>query len=123
MPTRPGQLAAGTGTLEALCVPGRPNLDTRRGWPVGTRFDVGWVTITEPDPAGTSSCSGEAHAEGAAHFDRTEGIWAANGRVYFDCAEGGAAGLGQIWEPDPAARSLRLLYESPTRARWPTPTT
>jgi hypothetical protein len=111
-PTRPGQLASGTGTLQALFVPGRPNLDTRTGWPVGTRFDVGWFTITDPDPAGADSCSGEALGKGAACFDRTEGIWAANGRVWFDCTEGGAAGLGQIWELDTAARSLRLLYES-----------
>jgi hypothetical protein len=34
-------------------------------------------------------------------------------RVYFDCTNAGVAGEGQIWELDPRANQLRLLFESP----------
>jgi hypothetical protein len=112
-PTVPGQLWQLGGTLQALRIVGNPNLDTRKGWPVGTQFSVDWVTITDPNPSNGETCDPEAHALGAALFDRTEGIWSANGRVYFDCTEGGAAGMGQIWQLDPAAGFLRLIYESP----------
>jgi secreted PhoX family phosphatase len=43
-------------------------------------------------------------AKGAATFDRTESIWKADGRVYFDCTTGGEAQLGQVWEYRPRGR-------------------
>ena len=112
-PRGPGDLATGTGALQALVIEGMPAADTNIGWPVGEHFDVDWVTIDEPDPD-TDSVRAEAHAKGAALFNRLEGAWTGNERVYFDCTEGGGTpGWGQIWELDPASQQLTLIYESP----------
>lgn len=111
LPRRAGDLAKSTGRLEALVVKGTPTADTRTGWPVGKPFAVEWVPIDEPNPA-TDSVRKEAQAKGAAIFAREEGIWTGNGRIYFDCTSGGDAGLGQVWEYDPSARTLTLIFES-----------
>jgi hypothetical protein len=49
---------------------------------------------------------------GAAIFQRTEGCWLGDDRIYFDCTTGGPSGLGQIWELDPKAMQLRLIFQS-----------
>ena len=49
--------------------------------------------------------------KGAARFERTEGCWEGDGRIYFDCTTGGPAGMGQIWELDPKSRQLRLILQ------------
>jgi secreted PhoX family phosphatase len=72
------------------------------------------VTIEEPDPE-TDTVRAEAQSKGAAIFDRTEGIWSAERRLYFDCTTGGEAQLGQVWEYTPRGTDggdLRLIYES-----------
>jgi secreted PhoX family phosphatase len=94
-------------------IPGRPNLEADSVQP-GEEYPIEWVTIEEPDPAG-DTVRAEAQAKGAAIFNRTEGIWASDRRVYFDCTTGGEAGLGQVWEYTPRGRNrgrLRLIYES-----------
>ncbi len=111
-PEGAGELAASQGKLEALKIIGHPNANTNTGWPVGTAFPVEWAGISEPDPA-TDTVRAEAQSKGAAVFNRTEGIWVGNDRVYFDCTDGGAAGLGQIWEFHPHRQELTLIYESP----------
>jgi secreted PhoX family phosphatase len=124
-PTSPGELAAG-GTLEALrlvglSAPDEP-FDTRLGsaWPggVGAAHAVEWVPVGNPDPdvnTGTASVRAQAQARGAARFARTEGAWAAAGRVYFDCTTGGGTalgiGLGQIFEFDPETQTLKLVFQ------------
>ena len=73
-----------------------------------------WIAISEPDPA-EDTVRAEAQGKGAAIFNRTEGIWPSDRRVYFDCTSGGEAGLGQLWEFTPRGRDggrLRLIYES-----------
>jgi uncharacterized protein len=108
-----GDLASFGGTLQALVVRGRPNFAADEANP-GESYSVQWVTIEEPNPL-TDTVRTEAQAKGAAIFNRTEGIWAADGRVYFDCTSGGDAGLGQIWEYTPhgdEGGTLRLVYES-----------
>lgn len=110
-PLRVGDLAGSGGRLEALRIVGVPNANTSTGWPVGVPFLVDWVAIDEPEPA-ANTVRLQAQQKGAAVFNRQEGIWVGNHRIYFDCTDGGAAGLGQIWELDPAAQSLRLIYES-----------
>jgi secreted PhoX family phosphatase len=108
-----GDLASFGGTLQALVVRGRPNFAADDANP-GESFLVEWVTIEEPNPL-TDTVRSEAQAKGAAMFNRTEGIWSADRRVYFDCTEGGGAELGQIWEYTPHGRDggeLRLVYES-----------
>jgi len=108
-----GDLASFGGTLEALVVRGRPNFDANAANP-GESYPVEWVTIEEPNPD-TDTVRQEAQSKGAAIFSRTEGIWAADRRVYFDCTDGGEAELGQVWEYRPRGRDrgvLRLVYES-----------
>jgi len=109
-----GDLATFGGTLEALVVRGRPNLDMNTVNP-GESFPVEWVTIDEPNPT-SDTVRTQAQAKGAAIFDRTEGIWASERRIYFDCTEGGEAGMGQVWEYTPRGREggeLKLIFESP----------
>jgi uncharacterized protein len=125
-PTMAGDLAtANAGTLQALKVTGFPTLDTRSatGWPggEGATHPVEWVTIPNPDPAANGMPSGvrfQAQGLGAARFARTEGCWAGDGKVFFDCTTGGGTsvsppnGNGQIFALDPAANTLTLLLQS-----------
>jgi secreted PhoX family phosphatase len=117
LPRRPpresGDLASFGGTLQALVVRGRPNFDANTANP-GETYSVQWVTIEEPNPP-QDTVRKEAQSKGAALFDRTEGAWTADGRVYFDCTTGGEAQLGQLWEYRPRGRDggeLKLIYES-----------
>jgi hypothetical protein len=109
--TRPGELRETRGALQALMVRGQPSLDTNVGFPVNEPVRVEWVTVDEPDPD-EDTVRDQAHAKGAALFNRQEGIWKGNDKVYFDCTEGGEAALGQVWEYDPDAETLTLVYES-----------
>ena len=100
---------------EALVVRGRPNFDADGAVP-GESYAVEWVTVEEPNPL-TDTVRYQAQAKGAAIFNRTEGIWATDRGVYFDCTSGGDAGLGQLWELRPRGRDggeLRLIFESET---------
>lgn len=117
-PHEAGDLATSGGTLQALKVRNRPNFDANTANP-GESFAVEWVTIGEPNPpveSGGQSTRAQAQAEGAAVFDRTEGIWAHGGRIYFDCTTGGEAQAGQLWQYEPHGREsgeLKLIFESP----------
>jgi uncharacterized protein len=118
-PAGPGDLAAATGPLDALVVDGHPNLLTSTDWPVpvGEPLSVSWVTVPEPDPqvgpnTPPNAVRFQAQALGAAVFQRTEGCWLGDDKIYFDCTNGGSAEMGQIWELDPRAMELRLIYES-----------
>jgi secreted PhoX family phosphatase len=121
-PRGSGDLASFGGTLEALRVRGRPNFDANTANP-GESFPVEWVRIEEPNPP-QDTVRQEAQSKGAAMFDRTEGAWASDGRVYFDCTTGGEAQLGQLWEYRPEGRSggrLKLIYESTSAATLESP--
>lgn len=112
-PRESGDLATFGGTMEALVVSGRPNFDANSANP-GETYPVEWVRIEEPSPQ-QDTVRREAQTKGAAIFDRTEGAWSTDRRVYFDCTSGGEAGLGQVWELTPRGRDggqLRLVYES-----------
>jgi secreted PhoX family phosphatase len=112
-PREYGDLASFGGTLQALAIRARPNFDANTANP-GESYPVEWVTIEEPDPL-EDTVRDEAQSKGAAIFDRTEGIWSADRRLYFDCTTGGEAQLGQVWEYTPRGRNggdLRLIYES-----------
>ncbi len=110
-PGRDRPLASTTGKLEALTLVDVEDANTD-GFPVGEAFDVAWVPIEDPDPA-TDTVRDQAHDLAAAGFNRPEGAWVGGGKVYFDCTEGGVAGLGQVWEYDPGKETLTLIYESP----------
>jgi uncharacterized protein len=118
-PRKAGDLAAATGPLDALVVDGYPNLNTSTGWPAapGEPLPVSWVTVPDPDPqvgpdVAPTAVRYQAQSFGAAVFERTEGCWLGDDRIYFDCTTGGPAGLGQIWELDPRAMQLRLIFQS-----------
>jgi secreted PhoX family phosphatase len=124
-PSGPGELATGTGALQALKIKDLPTFDTRlaASWPggVGESLDVEWVSIANPNPASDGVGFGvryQAQALGAAIFARTEGCWPAPDKVFFDCTTGGGTsvappnGNGQVFELDTSANTLTLVYES-----------
>jgi secreted PhoX family phosphatase len=117
-PRESGDLASYGGRLEALKVRNRPNFDADTASP-GESYPVEWVTIDEPNPAvesGGQSTRAQAQAKGGAIFTRTEGIWAVDRRIYFDCTTGGEAGVGQLWQFTPRGSDggeLKLIFESP----------
>jgi uncharacterized protein len=112
-----GDLATFGGTLQALRFVGdnRVNFNADQANP-GESYRVDWVTIEEPNPL-TDTVRKEAQAKGAGIFSRTEGIWEAGGRIFFDCTDGGEAGAGQLWQYIPRGRDggeLKLIFESPS---------
>ncbi|HYP48747.1 MAG TPA: alkaline phosphatase PhoX [Thermoleophilaceae bacterium] len=112
-PREAGDLASFGGTLQALVVKGKPRFDANSAKP-GESHAVEWVTIPEPNPL-EDNVRHQAQFLGGAIFDRTEGIWASDRRIYFDCTSGGEAQLGQLWELTPRGKDggvLRLVYES-----------
>jgi len=117
----PGSLARG-GRLEMLAVRDAPRLDTGRGLAAGEWLDVAWVSIADPERPHTDAaardglgCHDQGREAGGASFRRGEGIFHGNGRIYFTATSGGAAGMGQVFELDPATARLRLLFESAGR--------
>jgi secreted PhoX family phosphatase len=113
-----GDLATFGGELQALRIRNRPSFDADAADP-GETYPVEWVAIEEPNPATEAagqSTRAQAQAQGAAVFTRTEGIWAYDRRVFFDCTTGGDAGAGQLWQLTPRGRDggeLKLIFESP----------
>jgi uncharacterized protein len=124
-PENTGDLAATGGALQALHIVGMPRFDTRPAgsWPggIGSELAVDWVDIANPTPALDSMAGGgvrfQAQNQGAAIFARTEGCWSVGDKVLFDCTTGGSTslppnGFGQVFELDPAAGTLALVYEA-----------
>ena len=87
--------------------------DTRTGVQsfLGQPLPVSWVEIEEVDPAG-DTVRVEAQSKGAALFSRGEGMWYADGLIYFVCTGGGDQGNGQVWAYDPRREAVTLLVES-----------
>lgn len=54
---------------------------------LGQPLPVSWVEIEEVDPAG-DTVRVEAQSKGAALFSRGEGMWYADGLIYFVCTGG-----------------------------------
>jgi uncharacterized protein len=112
VPRRGGDLARSTGPLQALRIIDMPGVFTGFGFPQGVPFAVDWVTIEEPDPD-SDTVRAQGRAQGAAIFSRCEGCWVEGGKVFFDSTNGGNAINGQIWQYDPVAGTLTLIFESP----------
>ncbi|CAN5689107.1 DUF839 domain-containing protein [soil metagenome] len=118
LPEDPSDLTAG-GTLQMLAVASQSNYDTIRNQQVGQRLTVRWVDIAEPDPdleGGASNVFDQGADGGGARFNRLEGIWWGDDSCFFNSTSGGNAGLGQVWEYQPAGKkggTLTLVYESP----------
>src|SRR5215204_6041469 len=128
-------LAETSGLLQALKLRDEFHANMDAGRVVGLPYAVEWVTVEEPDheddtddrrdrAPGFTPNRIQAQDEGAAYFDRLEGMWAGpgeGGKIYFDATTGGAANLGQVWEYDPGRETLTLVYESTDPARLQNP--
>lgn len=108
-PTAPGQLAQG-GTLQALRIPSRPQVNTKTGFTPGQSFTVDWVPINTPNPS-SDTVRTEGFSRGAASFSRGEGIFYGGGSIYFCCTDGGSTSNGQVWRYTPATNTLQLFIQ------------
>lgn len=127
-------LAETTGPLQALKLRDEFHANMDIGRTVGVPYPVEWVPVPEPDhnddtDARVDRVSGftpnrvQAQDNGAAYFDRLEGMWTEPGesRIYFDTTAGGAAKLGQVWEYHPGRETLTLVFESSSSAELQNP--
>ena len=127
-------LAETSGPLEALKIRGEFHANMDTGRVTGKAYPVKWVPVPEPDHEddtdqrrdrvpGFTPNRIQAQDNGAAYFDRQEGMWAGPGgaKIYFDCTTGGAQNLGQVWEYDPGRETITLIYESTDSARLENP--
>lgn len=103
------------GRLQVLMVKGQPGLDTRN-WeePIvqkATKYPVEWLDIDDvKSPEDDLRYRG--YDAGAARFARGEGMWYADGQIYFACTNGGPKYCGQLFTYDLASDSLELFAES-----------
>lgn len=106
------------GQLQMLKVKGHDDL--RTGAKTDVRYDTEWVEIEDPTrrhTPGTEDTLGvysQGKADGATTFGRLEGCWYGDGVVYFNCTDGGEAGMGQVWAFTPEDQTLVLLFQSPS---------
>ena len=114
IPDVPGQLVQG-GRLQALVVRDSASLDTRNWEHVavaeGERRIVEWMDMEETDSP-NNDLRLRGFEAGAARFARGEGMWYAEGKVYFACTSGGASKSGQIWVFEPGDQALTLFVEA-----------
>jgi secreted PhoX family phosphatase len=116
-------LADTRGPLQALKLRGEFHANMDVGREIGRPYPVEWVSVDEPDHnddtdnrrdrvPGFTPTRIQAQERGAAFFDRLEGAWVGDGKIYFDCTTGGAANFGQVWEYDPRRDVVTLIFES-----------
>ena len=106
-----GQLAGG-GQLYMLKVKNQPNLNLSAAYPLGTTWDVEWVQVDDPTAALRSTYLQGAD-KGGARFARLEGAWWGDQTGFFLSTSGGVVGEGQVFEYNPMAETLKLIYDSP----------
>ena len=128
VPDTPGYLA-GTGRVQMLAIDGAPAYDTRVGQQVQVKLPVTWVDIDDPSNEAAYRADAwytykQGLAKGGATFTRGEGAVYSRNSVFFDCSNGGDAGLGQIWElhlKNNDLQELELLFESTDQAAMAAP--
>ncbi len=107
-----GRLALG-GVLEQLVVTSAHNYDTRKD-DTGARYRTRWVKIDNVDPApGEQPVAEQGFARGGARFARLEGAWYHDRRIYIVSTSGGPVSQGQVFEYDPRAERMRIVFASP----------
>jgi len=132
-----GNLAQTSGVLQAAMVRGTPNFNFDTVTTPGASFAIEWVTVEDPDHGddtdnrrdrvpGFTPTRIQAQDQGAAYFDRMEGIWVEGaegqgGKIFFDCTTGGPQNLGQVWEYDEGRDVLTLIYVSTNRQQLENP--
>jgi hypothetical protein len=118
VPSQQGKLAAG-GQLFMMKVKGRAKVNLGEAYAHGTTFGVEWVPIANPDNPAANAPDDFVWAQGrkygAATFARLEGCWYGNERKIYIVSTNGGVGQGQIWVYDPAAETVSLLFQSPSR--------
>jgi secreted PhoX family phosphatase len=118
VPHTPGQLSDG-GELFAMKVKNAMVVNLGGNLQNGLTLDVEWVPIARPDAAGNIPGNFvwlQGRALGAARFARLEGCWYGNDQKIYVVSTSGGIGQGQIFEYDPAAETIRLLFQSPGAA-------
>ena len=116
-------MAETNGRLEALKLTDEFHANMDIGHELGDSYAVEWVPVPVPDhdddtderrdrQPGFTPARIQAQDQGAAYFDRQEGMWVGHGKIYFDCTTGGPEDLGQVWEYDPAREVITLIYQS-----------
>ena len=115
VPGTPGRLSDG-GELFAMKVKNVNVANLGGNLANGAMFDVEWVPVNTPDAPGPIPGNFvwlQARANGAARFARLEGAWYGNdARIYIVSTNGGI-GQGQIFDYDPGAETIRLVFQSP----------
>ncbi len=119
VPDSRGRLARG-GSLYMMRIRRQPNLDLGVYHKPGTTWDVQWVRIEDPEAKLTSVYS-QGAARGGARFNRLEGAWWGDRTGYFLSTSGGSVGEGQIFEYNPRAETLKLIYDAPDAASLDNP--
>ena len=113
VPNTQGRLHDG-GRLYMLKVKNQPNFNFGPVSTIGTIWDVEWVPIDDPDATIlTTYAQGAAAPHFGAQFRRLEGCWWGDQTGYFLSTNGGPAGEGQVFEYNPIAETLKLIYVSP----------
>ena len=117
VPNVPGRMKEG-GELFMLKVKGVHQADLRTIATVGMTWSVEWVHIDDPD-ATTQRTFAQGFAKGGARFRRLEGAWWGNQVGYFLATTGGTVqpsggGEGQVFEYNPFAETIKLIYNSPS---------
>lgn len=80
---------------------------------VGTKLDVEWVLISDPEVIGGVSCFSQGFAKGAARFRRLEGAWWGDTSVYFLSTDGGLVGEGTVFRLDVDNQTVEVIFDSP----------
>ncbi|QDT90421.1 alkaline phosphatase PhoX [Gimesia algae] len=117
LPNEPEVLTKG-GRLQMIKIKGKDDL--RTGARSGMRYEAEWVDIEDPQRRNTPGKEdglgvySQGKAKGATTFGRLEGCWFGDGVVYFNCTNGGEAGLGQVWSYSPQDHTLELVFQSPS---------
>jgi uncharacterized repeat protein (TIGR03803 family) len=110
----PGHLHEG-GELFMLRVKNQPNFNFGPVSVVGQTWDVEWVSIADPAATiQTTYLQGALAPNFGAQFRRLEGCWWGEHTGYFLSTNGGPAGEGQVFEYNPAAETITLIYVSPS---------
>jgi secreted PhoX family phosphatase len=107
-----GQLIEG-GDLFMLKVAGANNVNLSAAYPIGTTWDVEWVRIADPFAVNQRTYA-QGAAQGGARFSRLEGAWWGVDTGFVLTTNGGVVGEGQIFEYNPEAETLKLIYDAPT---------
>ena len=126
VPFRRGNLKEG-GDLYMLKVKGVDQADLRTASVVGTTWNVEWVRIADPRATAKSTfLQGYEDGKGA-RFRRLEGAWWADTTGYFLATTGGTitppelGGEGQVFEYNPLAETIKLIYNSQGAAECENP--